>query len=139
MDNFAIPGFQTPSHPKLADRVIAGLDGRIEFAFLSGLPLDTTMPRFDVYISNDQGTQVTNLAKLLSGNYVYEMKDELTPTKAFWFRILPSELRVLPGTYRLRFLVAEQELATRSVTVPNSPIAQRVFPEQAYPNGPLVQ
>ena len=137
-DNFAIPGFQRPTHPKQDLNVTAGMDGRVEFPFLENIPLESKMPHIDVYLSNQLGTDIFNLAKLIHGQFIYEQKDEDRNLKAYWIKILPSELAILPGTYRLRFVVDELEVALKSLTVPQGPLAQRVFPEQAFPNGPLV-
>ena len=137
MSNFAIPGFQTPSHPKIDDNVTAGLDGRIEFPFLENIPIGQTMPRIDVYLSTDMGTQVTNLAKLINGSFVYSKADMDRGLKSYWVKILPSDLRILPGTYVLRFIADGQLLAQKSVTIPPSPLQQRDLPENSYPTGPL--
>ena len=95
------------------------------------------MPRIDVYLSTEMGTQVTNLAKLLNGSFVYSKMDRESRFKSYWVKIIPEDLRILPGTYSLRFVANGQQLAFRSVTVPPSSLQQRDGPEGVYPNGPL--
>lgn len=120
--NFPLPGFQSPNAPKAEDRVEAQPSGRVEFKFMDDIPLDQPMPKFDIYISIERGRVVVPLAITHSDKCVYEKVDEERNLKAYWFRLLPQEdLIILPGTYRVRFLVNDEEVTSKSLTVLNHP------------------
>lgn len=119
--NYAIPGFQTPESPKLEGRVDAKADGTIEFPFLEDLNLDFKVPKYDIWLTINRGEQLRKLAHM-GNRYVYEKHDEHRNMKTLWFRLRADELTVLPGTYDVTIYLNGEVVATRSVTIKNTPM-----------------
>jgi hypothetical protein len=121
MSNYAIPGFQQPTHPKLDERVFADADGRVDFMFMDDRDLQEPLPAFVVYIDLERGREINLQAKTDTTRFIYEKIDECKNKKSYWFRLRTDELIILPGTYQVRFVVNGQEVAQKSLTVRNHP------------------
>lgn len=121
MCNFAIPGFQTPTSPNAAGRVVLNADGMLDFPFATELNPNDKLPAFTVYISAERGREINRLAWSTTSRFIYEKRNGTTGLKEFWFKIYPDELTVLPGTYVFRFVAEGKDYAVKSVTIPDSP------------------
>ena len=136
MDNYAIPGFQTPTSPNFEGRVETGRDGVVNFSFLDNVPLLQPMPKIDVYIGIERGRELNLQAWTETGRYIYVRPDLIQNVKSYWLRLYPSDLTILPGTYKFRFVVEGQEIAQKSVTIPDypaNPVARRLDFERNHP------
>jgi hypothetical protein len=122
---YAIPGFQTPDHPKHDTRVFAKADGTVHFMFMDDRPLDEKLPPFLIFISIEHGREIELQAFTQSTRFVYQRKHEDRASKSYWFKLRTDELIILPGTYQVRFVVKGDEWVKKSLTVRNHPALPR--------------
>lgn len=119
-ERLALPGFLTPNHPKESLRVFARPDGRVELVLKEHVPLEQSVPDYNVLISTEYGSDIHLQATVRNG-MVVQIRDDKEGTQKFVLRIGPPCITFTPATYTVRAMDGDQEVYFKALTVLNHP------------------
>ena len=123
-ERLALPGFLTPDHTKDSLRVFARPDGRVELVLKEYVPLEASVPDYQVLISTEYGAE-QHLQATVRNGMVVQIRDDNSGTQKFILRVGPPCLTFTPATYTVRAMVNDQEVYFKCLTVLPHPEQQR--------------
>lgn len=115
-----LPGFETPDAPKAAVNLFSELGQRVDLVIQDNVPMDRPLPWFEILIQKAIGNQVENLATA-DNTQIITREGTLPGTKSYWLLIMPDELYILRGTYRVRARVNGKDVFRTSLTIGHQP------------------
>lgn len=127
VDIFSLPGFQPLTASNQLDRVHAETDGSIDLVFYKDRPLDERTPIFNIYIGKEFGNNV-RVYHDFNNNFVTSERDLHKGLKHYRLRVSPQQVKILPGTYVLRFFADSKEIGVKHLVVSNSLIQSPRLP-----------